>query len=161
MKLAEQTTQRLSMRATAQQCFAVVSDLGNYPGWAADIKAVTIDETDSQGRPRRATFRAAAFGRSTTLTLDYDYSEAPRKLSWVQSRGDITSRYDGSYEFEELGGGETEVTYNLAVELRVPIPGFVKRRAESRIIGTALRELKARVEKALPAETTGETSRVS
>jgi hypothetical protein len=31
-------------------------------------------------------------------------------------------------------------------ELRVPIPGFIKRRAEARIMTTALRNLKARVE---------------
>jgi hypothetical protein len=36
--------------------------------------------------------------------------------------------------------------YHLEVEFRVPIPGFIKMRAQSRILGTALRELKARVE---------------
>jgi hypothetical protein len=40
----------------------------------------------------------------------------------------------------------TEVAYELAVDLIIPIPGFVKRRAEARIIKTALSELKARVE---------------
>ena len=44
------------------------------------------------------------------------------------------------------GGTGTDVTYHLEVELRVPIPGFIKMRAQSRIMSTALRELKARVE---------------
>lgn len=134
------------MRATPEQCFGVVTDFPRYPDWAADIKSVTVEDTDGQGRATSVTFRAAAFGRSTTYTLDYDYAEAPGRLSWVLSHGDITSRLDGAYEFESLDDGETEVTYHLDVELRVPIPGFVKRRAESRIVGTALRELKARVE---------------
>ena len=43
----------------------------------------------------------------------------------------------------------TEVTYTLDVELRVPLPGFIKRRAQSRIMHTALEELKARVESSL------------
>ena len=34
----------------------------------------------------------------------------------------------------------------LTAELVVPLPGFVKRRAETRIMQTALRDLKARVE---------------
>jgi hypothetical protein len=34
----------------------------------------------------------------------------------------------------------------LEAELKVPIPGFIKRRAEGRIMHTALRQLKARVE---------------
>jgi hypothetical protein len=37
------------------------------------------------------------------------------------------------------------VTYTLSIELVVPLPGFVKRRAEVRILNT-LKELKARVE---------------
>ena len=45
------------------------------------------------------TFRAAAFGRSTSYTLAYDYSEAPGVLAWVQTEGDITSKLDGRYVF--------------------------------------------------------------
>ena len=43
-------------------------------------------------------------------------------------------------------GNATDVVYELAIDLVYPIPGFVKRRAEGRIIKTALGELKARVE---------------
>lgn len=149
------------MRGSAESCYAVVTDFERYPEWAADIKAVTVDERDADGRATRVTFRAAAFGRSTTVTVDYDYGQAPNRLSWVQSHGDLTSRYDGSYVFEEVGGGETEVAYTLDVELRVPIPGFVKRRAESRIVGYGLKELKARVENSTAAEVTEEPSPAS
>jgi hypothetical protein len=92
------------------------------------------------------TFRAAAFGRSTSYTLAYDYSEAPRVLAWKLTQGDITTKLDGSYIFDPAEGGGTEVTYHLEAELRVPIPGFIKMRATSRIMATAMRELKARVE---------------
>ena len=159
--VAEHTTQRTGVRGSTQSCYAVVTDFERYPEWAADIKAVSVDARDPEGRASRVTFRAAAFGRSTTITVDYDYSSAPGRLSWVQSHGDITSRYDGSSEFEDVGGGETEVTYTLDVELRVPIPGFVKRRAESRIVGTALRELKAKVENRTAAEVTEEPTPAS
>jgi len=37
------------------------------------------------------------------------------------------------------------VSYDLAVELIIPLPGFVKRRAEMRILST-LKELKTRSE---------------
>jgi len=143
--MAEQASERLIMRATPEQCFAVVTDFERYPDWAADVKAVTVGERDEQGRAVEVAFRAAAFGRSTSYTLRYDYGDAPHQLSWVQAAGDITSRLDGRYVFEPTGDGDTEVAYYLSVELRVPIPGFVKRRAEGRIISTALKDLKARV----------------
>ncbi len=144
--MAEQATERMTVSATPERCFEVSADIGAYPQWAADIKDVTIDERDAEGRPTLVTFRAAAFGRSTSYTLAYDYSEAPGVLSWVQTAGDITSKLDGRYVFTPAPDGGTEVTYHLEVEMKVPLPGFIKMRAQSRIMSIALRELRARVE---------------
>jgi ribosome-associated toxin RatA of RatAB toxin-antitoxin module len=128
------------------RCFAVVTDLERYPEWVGDLKSVQVLERDDAGRASLVSFRAAAFGRSTSYTLSYDYSSAPREVSWVQTEGDLTTRLDGHYRFEPAGDGETKVTYTLAVELKVPIPGFVKRRAEGHILHAAIRDLKSRVE---------------
>jgi polyketide cyclase/dehydrase/lipid transport protein len=152
----EQVTERMLIRGTPEQCYAVLTRFDDYPQWAADIKSVLIAERDDEGRASLVTFRAAAFGRSTSYTLRYDYSEAPTKLSWKQERGDITRRLDGSYELLPSGDGGAEIIYSLIVDLIVPLPGFVKRRAEGRIMGTALRELKARVENAGAPQTAAE-----
>jgi hypothetical protein len=87
-------------------------------------------------------------GRSTSYTLRYDYSDAPRQLPWKLVSGDIMRRLDGAYEFHPVDGDgdRTDVEYSLTVELIVPLPAFVKRRAESKIMHNALRELKAHVE---------------
>lgn len=134
------------MKAPPEAVFAVVTDFPNYPKWAADLKEVTVVDADDDGTVHKVRYRAAAFGRSTTYTLAYDYSEAPGKLTWVQDSGDITSRVDGVYEFEPIEGG-TKVTYHLEVDLKFPVPGFIKQRAAARIVGTALRQLRDRVEK--------------
>ncbi len=136
----------MTIRGSPQHCYDVLTDFGLYPDWAADIKAVSIAERDDEGRAVLVTFRAAAFGRSTSYTLRYDYGRAPEELSWVQVDGDITRRLDGAYILEASDDGGTEIRYDLIVDLKVPLPGFVKRRAEGRIMGTALRELKVRVE---------------
>jgi ribosome-associated toxin RatA of RatAB toxin-antitoxin module len=147
--VAELATERMVVAAPAEQCFAVLVDVERYPEWAADIKDVSVVSRDAEGRPLEVTWRAGAFGRSTSYTLRYDYSAAPTKLSWKQIAGDLTSKLDGTYSFERSDNGSTEVTYTLEVELRVPLPGFIKRRAQSRIMHTALEELKARVESSL------------
>jgi ribosome-associated toxin RatA of RatAB toxin-antitoxin module len=144
--VADQATERITVSAGPEQCYAVAGDIERYPDWVAEIKEVTVDERDDEGRPSLVSFRVAAFGRSTSYTLAYDYSQAPKVLAWRLTRGDITTRLDGSYQFEVAGEDQTEVTYHLEVEFRVPIPGFVKMRAQGRIMANALRELKARVE---------------
>ena len=101
--MAELATERMVVTATPEQCFAVVSDIERYPEWAADIKQVVVERRDDEGRPAEATFRAGAFGRSTSYTLAYDYSGAPRTLAWKQTAGDLTSKLDGSYRFDTAG----------------------------------------------------------
>lgn len=144
--MVDQAIERMIMRATPERCFDVVTDFDRYPEWATDVKRVTVLSRDDEGRALQVAFRTAAFGRSTNYTLAYDYGKAPRELSWVLVNGDLTSKLDGAYAFDPAGEADTEVTYRLVAELKIPLPGFIKRRAESRIISTALKQLRARVE---------------
>ena len=100
---------------------------------------------DEQGRPLEVEFRTSALGRSTHYTLEYDYSEAPDCAAWRMVKGDIQRSIDGAYHFSPTSDGGTQVRYDLAIELVVPLPGFVKRRAERRILN-AIKELKAHAE---------------
>ena len=144
--MQEQVTERMIVRASPECCREVALDVERYPEWATDIKQVEVLDRNADGNAERVRFRAAAFGRSTTYTLVYDHSAAPGVLSWKLEEGDLTRVLDGSYTFDPLEDGDTEVTYHLVAELLMPVPGFVKRRTEGRIMHTALRELKARAE---------------
>lgn len=144
--MADQATQTMEIAASTDQILAVLLDFDAYPIWARDLKGVTVESLDDEGRGHEVTFRAAAMGRSTSYTLRYKYGANPHTIAWELVRGDIMRRLDGSYRLDPLDDGATRVTYHLAVDLVVPLPGFVKRRAESKIIHTALRELRARVE---------------
>jgi glycerol kinase len=64
-----------------------------------------------------------------------------RSMRWS---GDIMRSIDGAYSFVEVDGG-TQVFYEIEIELVIPLPGFVKRRAEQRILDT-VKELKTRAE---------------
>jgi len=144
----QEATAAVTVAASPATCYEVASDIEAYPTWASDIKEATVLSTDGQGRPLEVRFRAAAMGRSTTYVLRYDYSGAPQELRWTQVDGDVTTALDGHYHFEPVAGDDTktEVRYHLEVDLQVPLPGFVKRRAEGRIIHAALDDFQARVE---------------
>jgi ribosome-associated toxin RatA of RatAB toxin-antitoxin module len=145
--MSEHATETMEIAAPPGQVRAAILDVEAYPEWARDLKAVSVASRDQQGRAQEVTFRAAGMGRSTSYTLRYDYDDD--RISWELVRGDITRRLDGSYLLEPVEGdpGATRVTYDLSVELKVPLPGFVKRRAGARIVHTALRDLRAHVER--------------
>jgi uncharacterized membrane protein len=145
--MSEQAKEQIRINATVDKCFATLVDFASYPEWAGDLKEVSVIESDAQGRATVVEFRAAAMGRSTTYQLRYDYSEAPGRLGWELVEGDLPRELDGAYVLLAVdGGAATDGVYALAIDLVYPIPGFVKRRAEGRIMKTALGELKARVE---------------
>jgi hypothetical protein len=146
--MAEQATQTMEIAASPERILEVLLDFDAYPTWARDLKGVSVEARDERGRANEVTFRAAAMGRSTSYTLHYHYDDQPHRMSWELVRGDIMRDILGSYLLEPVPGetGRTNVTYDLRVDLVVPLPGFVKRRAEARIINTALRQLRQRLE---------------
>jgi uncharacterized membrane protein len=146
--MADQATETREIEAPVERILDVLLDFDAYPQWARDLKGVQVESRDAEGRGQEVTFRAAAMGRSTSYTLRYSYGENPTRMSWELVRGDIARRIDGSYTLEPVPGdaGRTRVTYDLIVDLVVPLPGFVKRRAEAKIVHAALRELRAHLE---------------
>jgi uncharacterized membrane protein len=143
--MADTATETILIDAPHERVWEIATDIARYPEWARDIKEVVIVATDDAGRALEVEFRASALGRSTHYTLKYDYSRAPAELVWQMLEGDIERSIDGAFVFTSVDGGGTEVRYELAIDLVVPLPGFVKRRAEVRILNT-VRELKVRAE---------------
>ncbi len=143
--MAEHANERIRIDASLDDCLAVVLDFENYPSWARDLKQVTIQERDDDGRGRLVEFRAAAMGQSFKYVLEYTYTELPDSFSWVLNSGEKLRQLDGTYRFEPEGDA-TRVHYDLVVDLSIPLPGLIKRRAAGMIMGTALRELKKAVE---------------
>jgi uncharacterized protein YndB with AHSA1/START domain len=140
--MAETATETITIAAPRDQVWQIATDLERYPQWAHDVKDVVITSRDEAGRPEQVEFRTSALGRSTHYTLRYDYSEAPGVLAWTMVKGDIQRSIEGAYRFTPTTDGGTTVQYDLSIELVVPLPGFVKRRAERRILN-AIKELKA------------------
>jgi uncharacterized membrane protein len=145
--MTDRVTETITIDAPMSVVLHILLDLPRYPEWAPDLKSIEIQETDEQGRATEVHFRAAGMGRSTHYTLRYDHSE-PNVVAWFLTEGDITRKLDGRYLLEP-GPTEdtTEVTYELEAELIVPLPGFVKRRTQGKIMHSALAELKAFAER--------------
>jgi len=144
--MAEEAHERISVSASPDRCREVTVDFVNYPKWARDVKQVSIIDRDSEGRGSQVEYRVAGLGRNVRYVLEYDYSEMPNSFSWHLVEGDVLKKLDGRYGFEAQAVG-TRVTYDLVVDISIPLPGLLKRRAASMIMGTALRELKREVEK--------------
>jgi hypothetical protein len=151
--MADRATKTATIFAPPDVCMAVALDYERYPEWAGDVKSARVAAVDEAGRATEVDFTASALGRTTSYTLYYDYGNLPDQMSWKLARGDIMESLDGSYTFtpSTTSPGATDVVYQLSIDVVVPLPGFVKRRAEVRILNTLV-ELKSRVEAVYAAQ---------
>lgn len=145
--MTDHAAERIEIDASPEACFAVALDFERYPEWATDVKEATVVVRDQEGRGGDVAYRVAAMGRSTSYTLRYSYGSNPLRLSWRLTEGDVMNRIDGEYEFVPLGdGSRCEARYFVSIDLLISLPAFVKRRAEAKLLHTALEDLRQRVE---------------
>jgi hypothetical protein len=77
-------------------------------------------------------------------TLAYEYP-ADGEVRWTLVASNMMRALDGSYVVEPTEAG-SHVTYQLAVDVKLPMVGLLKRKVEKLIIDRALSGLKKRVE---------------
>ncbi|WP_285782744.1 SRPBCC family protein [Microbispora sp. NBRC 16548] len=143
--MADRTSSSITIGAGRSTIMAVIADFPAYPEWAGQVKKSEVLETGADGRASRVRFVLDAGVISDEYVLGYDWDD-DAGVSWrMVEAGKMLSGLTGSYRLTENGGG-TEVTYDLAVDLKVPMIGMIKRKAEKVIVDTALKGLKRRVE---------------
>ena len=144
--MSEQTEGQIVIEAPAAEVMDVLTDFEAYPEWA-DVKTARVLERGDGGVGTKVAFEVdvPVLGRAN-YTLAYRYAPGDGGMSWVstEARGAV-SNITGEYLLDELEG-ETKVTYRLAVELGVLLPGFVRTQGAKRVIDNALEGLKRRVE---------------
>lgn len=142
--MPDQTTSSILVSAEPAAVMDVIADFDAYPAWAKGVKSAEVLTEYEDGRAGEVAFvlDASPFKDEYTLTYDWD---GHNKVTWSLVEGRMLKAMEGAYILKTKGG-QTEVTYQLAVDVVIPMIGMLKRKAEKVIIDTALKGLKQRVE---------------
>lgn len=143
--MAEQTTSSATMAASKSDIIAVIADFEAYPNWADAVREAEVLETGADGRPSRVRFVLDAGVLKDEYVLGYEWHDDDTVRWELVEQGSVLSGMRGAYLLADRGD-VTEVTYELAVDVKIPMIGMFRRKAEKVIIDTALKELKKRVE---------------
>ncbi|MET0197101.1 MULTISPECIES: SRPBCC family protein [Nocardiaceae] len=144
--MAERTQRSITVDAPSAQVMDVIADFDAYPSWVSAAKSVEVVAAGSDGRAERVKFVLDAGMVKDTYELSYQWAADGKSVSWELVSGEMQKSQNGSYTLKDNAAGGTEVTYELAVDLNIPMIGLFKRKAEKVITDTALKELKKRVE---------------
>lgn len=146
--MADRTESSIVIAAEPGAILDVIADFDRYTDWAHEVKKATLISEDGDGWADQVEFTLSAGAIKDTYVLQYDWDVAEDGtgvVSWILVSGVVLKAMNGSYTLEDNGNG-TAVTYRLSVDVKIPMLGILKRKAEKVIIDTALKELKKRVE---------------
>lgn len=145
--MAQHTESAVLIEGSADAVLDVIADLEAYPQWAKGLREVEVlTEDDGWADQARFVLDAGILKDDYVLRYTWDVEEdSTGVVSWQLVRAHTLTAMDGSYTLTAESGG-TRVIYRLAVDVSVPLPGMMRRKAERSIVETALSELKTRVE---------------
>ena len=151
--MADRTESSIIIAAAPGAILDVIADFDRYTDWAHEVKKATLISEDGDGWADQVEFTLSAGAIKDTYVLEYDWDVAEDGtgvVSWTLVTGQVLRAMNGSYTLEDTvledSSRGTAVTYRLSVEVKIPMIGLLKRKAEKVIIDTALKELKKRVE---------------
>jgi carbon monoxide dehydrogenase subunit G len=140
------TTSDIVIAAPPEQIMGVIADFDDYPNWATGVRSAEVVEQGAD-RPERVHFVLEAAPIRDEYELGYVW-DGDRSVTWsLVQRGSMLTSMDGKYQLDPVDDG-TRVTYQLSVDVSIPMLGMLKRKAEKVIIDTALKGLKRHVEAA-------------
>jgi uncharacterized membrane protein len=133
--MSESSTASVEVEAPLAEVAATLSNIAAYPTWLTSIKKVDVEESDAEGRVVKA-----------TVSIVYDWSSAPAEIAFSLDEADLMTAMDGKYTLKAIDADTTLVTYELGVELSLPVPRMMISKTEKSTIDQALKELQAQFE---------------
>jgi ribosome-associated toxin RatA of RatAB toxin-antitoxin module len=144
--MSQHSEATVEIQAPLSEVTAALFAVEGYSTWMSSIKKSEVTERDDQGRPIKATLSIDAGVMKDRPTLDYDWSAAPAELSFSLDEADLMTAMNGKYILKSVDEDTTQVTYQLGVEISMPVPRMMIAKTEQNTIDTALAELKAHLE---------------
>ena len=141
--MADQASSSITIEADPSDVLDVIRDVEAYPEWTGGIAKAVVVEPGADG-PKKVAFSMSQSGLSDEYTLVYDWQKDGVEWSLAEP-SKLQKSQRGSYRLSG-SDGKTQVTYLLTMDIKVPMIGLMKRKAEKMIIDSALKELKKRVE---------------
>ncbi len=150
--MAEKVSDSVKINASPEEVMAVIADLEDYPSWSDGFTSVEIVTTHDNGAARDAAFSISTPVGKDTYEISYVWT-GNEAVSWTLNSDDagkpkssMMKKLHGTYRLTP-DGDATLVTYELEIDPKIPMLGFMKKKAASAIVDQALNGLKKRVEK--------------
>lgn len=123
--MATSDSREVVIEATPEEILDVIADVEQTPTWSPQYTKAEILERFPDGRPKQVKMTVKAAGLTDEQVIEYTW--AAGKVSWTLVSASQLKAQDASYTLT-ADGAKTKVRFDMAIDLAVPIPGFLLKR---------------------------------
>lgn len=140
--MATSNSREVVIEASPEEIIDVIADVESTPSWSPQYQSAEVLESYADGKPRRVKMKLKTAGITDEQVIEYTWADD--KVSWtLVSAGQLKSQ-DASYTLTP-DGDTTKVKFDITVDLSVPMPGFILKRAMKGGVETATDGLRKQV----------------
>lgn len=140
--MATSDSREVVIEATPEEILDVIADVEATPTWSPQYQSSEILESYPDGRPKRAKMTIKAAGLTDEQVIEYTWTD--NKVSWTLVSAGQLKAQDASYTLTP-DGEKTKVKFDMAIDLSVPLPGFILKRTMKGGMETATDGLRKQV----------------
>jgi ribosome-associated toxin RatA of RatAB toxin-antitoxin module len=140
--MAVSDSREVVIEASPSEILDVIADVESTPSWSSQYQSAEILETYDDGRPRRVKMKVKSAGITDEQEIEYTWADD--NVSWTLLKAGQLKAQDASYTLTPDGKG-TKVRFDISIDLSVPLPGFVLKRAMKGAMETATDGLRKQV----------------
>lgn len=140
--MATTDSREVVVEATPAEILDVIADVESTPTWSPQYQRAEILETQDDGRPRKVKMTIKSAGITDDLVVEYTWTDD--SASWTLLSATALKSQQGKYTLIPEGDA-TRVRFDLALELLIPLPGFLLKKAMKGAMETATDGLRTQV----------------
>jgi ribosome-associated toxin RatA of RatAB toxin-antitoxin module len=140
--MATSDSREVVIEASPEEILDVIADVESTPTWSPQYQNCEILDAYGDGRPRQVKMKIKSAGITDEQVVEYTWSTD--KVSWTLISASQLKAQDASYTLTP-DGDKTKVRFDITVDLSVPLPGFILKRAMKGGVETATEGLRKQV----------------
>lgn len=140
--MATSDSREVVIEASPEEILDVIADVESTPTWSSQYQSAEVLDSYENGRPRQVKMKVKSVGITDEQVVEYSWTAT--SASWTLVRAGQLKAQDASYTLTP-DGDKTKVTFDITIDLSVPLPGFVLKRVMKGAMETATDGLRKQV----------------
>ncbi|MCV7221038.1 SRPBCC family protein [Mycolicibacterium elephantis] len=140
--MATSDSREVVIEASPEEILDVIADVEATPTWSSQYQGAEVLESYDDGRPRRVKMKVKSAGITDEQVVEYTWTDT--SASWTLISAGQLKAQDAKYTLTR-DGDKTKVRFDISIDLAVPLPGFVLKRAIKGAMETATDGLRKQV----------------